>query len=217
MRNMKKDMGGSAAVFGIFVNSVLSNRNLHVTAYLAIAENMVSSNSARPGDVYVARNGIAVEIDNTDAEGRLVLADALTYASEEKPDLLVDIATLTGAARVALGTQVDFCMTNNLELADPILKASIETGDWVWRQPRVEIYNSGLDSRVANIENTGGRFGGAITAGMFLEKFHESKIWLHIDTWMWTDKPNMLSKEVGATPKVVRFINELLNQISNGN
>ena len=102
MRNMKKDMGGSAAVFGSFMLSVLRETNVEITAYLAVAENSVSSNAARPGDVYVAKNGISVEIDNTDAEGRLVLADALTYASEENPEYLIDIATLTGAARVSL-------------------------------------------------------------------------------------------------------------------
>lgn len=214
MRHMKKDMGGSAAVLGSFALSVLNGYENSITAYLAIAENMISASSARPGDVYVALNGKSVEIDNTDAEGRLVLADALTYASKEGSDVLIDIATLTGAARVSLGTQVDVCLSNNLELSEQIHKASIETGDWVWRQPRVEPYYSALDSKVASMENTGGRFGGAITAGMFLERFHNSKNWIHIDTWMWAEKPTTFTKEAGACPKIVTFMEELLENIA---
>ena len=213
MRNMKKDMGGSASVFGTYILSVLSGVKYNMDIYLAVAENSVSSNAARPGDVYVAKNGIAVEIDNTDAEGRLVMADALCYANETDPDYLFDIATLTGAARISLGTQVDVCLTNNENLAELIHKSSIETGDWLWRQPRPATYESSLDSKVANTENTGSRFGGAITAGMFLEKFHTSSNWMHIDTWMWSDKPNMFAKEAGATPKVVCFMAEFLDKL----
>lgn len=213
MRHMKKDMGGSASVYGSFLLAVLLERNIEIDAYLAIAENVVSSNSARPGDVYVALNGKSVEIDNTDAEGRLVLADAVTYASREKRDYMFDFATLTGAARIALGSQVDACLCNDKELAELIDSASLETGDWVWRQPRVANYKSYLDSKIANMENTGGRFAGAITAGMFIEQFHDSKRWAHIDTWMWADKPTFLTKEPGPTPKLLCFFSKLLDLI----
>lgn len=217
MRHMKKDMGGSAAVFGSFLLAVTNKVNLQIDAYLAVAENMISSNAMRPGDVYVALNGKSVEIDNTDAEGRLVLADALTYASRQNPDVLIDVATLTGAARVALGTQVDACVTNSGALSALIDQSSAKTGDWVWRQPYVKTYESQLDSKVASYENTGGRFGGAITAAMFLSKFHDSKNWIHLDTWMWSDRSNMLAKEAGATPKTILFMEELLKNIENAN
>lgn len=214
MRDMKKDMGGSAAVYGTFLHAVLNEAPINIDAYLSVAENMVAGNAFRPGDVYVALNGTSVEIDNTDAEGRLVLADALTYADREKPDFLIDVATLTGAARISLGTQIDFCVTNNKKLAEELDLASVETGDWAWRQPLVKSYKSSLDSKVATMENGGSRFGGAITAALFLDTFHENKNWLHIDTWMWSEKPNFLTKESGATPKTILLLSKIIERIA---
>ncbi|NBO38316.1 leucyl aminopeptidase family protein [bacterium] len=207
MRNMKKDMGGAAAALGVFLAIARLGLPVRVSCYLALAENMVSGRSMRPGDVYKAKNGLTVEIDNTDAEGRLVLADALCYAAAEKPDWLVDLATLTGAARTAFGPSVDalFCSDSNIE------KMLVDTGrllgDWVWPMPFVDEYESWLESNVADLSNSASSgHGGAITAAAFLKKFVGACNWTHIDTYMWADKPTDLTQEAGGTAKCVRLL-----------
>lgn len=207
MRNMKKDMGGSAAALGIFLAVVRLGLPVRVSCYLALAENMVSGRSMRPGDVYRAKNGVTVEIDNTDAEGRLVLADALCYASAEKPDWIIDLATLTGAARTALGPSVDALFCTNPDLEKLLVDTGRLLGDWVWPLPFVEDYEGWLDSNVAEMTNsaTSGH-GGAITAAQFLRKFVGQSNWSHVDTYMWADKPTDLTQEPGATAKCVRLM-----------
>lgn len=215
MRNMKKDMGGSAAAAGVFFAAARLQIPLKITCYLALAENMISGAAMRPGDVYCARNGLSVEIDNTDAEGRLVLADALCYAQDEKPDWTIDLATLTGAARVALGPWVDGLFGNNCKLNDLIKESSAETGDWVWQLPLVDDYEPMFDSSVAHMTNSAvGGHAGAITAALFLRKFAGQMPWTHIDTYMWTDKPQDLVAEPGGTSKCVRLIVHALSQFA---
>lgn len=208
MRIMKKDMGGSAAAWGVFLACARLNLPVRLTCYLALAENMISGNAMRPGDVYTAHNGLNVEIDNTDAEGRLVLADALSIACEEKPDWLIDFATLTGAARVSLGTMVDTLFSNHSEAQQLLYKMGVETGDWVWPAPLPSDYDTYLDSGVADcINSSASGFAGSIIAALFLQKFITVPRWSHIDTYMWCDKSNGLWHEGGApTGKCVRLV-----------
>lgn len=208
MRIMKKDMGGSAAALGSFLSCVSLNSNSRLTCYLALAENMVSGSAMRPGDVYTSHNGLSVEIDNTDAEGRLVLGDALSMACQEKPDWIIDLATLTGAARVATGSFMDCLFGNDAQTTNLLYDMGIQTGDWVWKMPLPSDYNSYFTSPIADMMNSGSSpFAGSITAALFLEKFITVKRWNHIDTYMWCDKPNGLWQEAnGPTAKCVRLI-----------
>ncbi len=216
MRNMKKDMGGAAASLGVFLAIARLGLPVRVSCYLALAENMVSGRSMRPGDVYKAKNGVTVEIDNTDAEGRLVLADALCYAVAEKPDWVIDLATLTGAARVALGPSVDALFCTESETEKLLVETGRMLGDWVWPLPFVEDYETWLDSNVADMSNsaTSGH-GGAITAAQFLRKFIGQSNWTHIDTYMWADKPTDLTQEAGATAKCVRLMTHAIGLWAN--
>jgi leucyl aminopeptidase len=207
MRLMKKDMGGAAAAFGGFLALALSDYSGDLTLWLPLAENAISSDSYRPGDVYKALNGKLVEIDNTDAEGRLILADALVYASREKPQMIIDIATLTGAARVSLGPEVDSAFCNRKDFAQLIKEASITTGDWAWPMPRVPQYKGYFEtSSVGDMENGGGKFAGAIVGAQFLEHFVDGIPWIHIDSYMWAEKATLMAREAGANPKMVRFL-----------
>lgn len=207
MRNMKKDMGGSAAALGVFLAVARLGLPVRMTCYLALAENMLSGRSMRPGDVYKSRQGLTVEIDNTDAEGRLVLADALSYAASEKPDWLIDIATLTGAARVALGPSVDSLFCTDKAMEDLLVESGVLLGDWVWPLPFVEPYEPWLESSVADIVNSAASgHGGAITAALFLKKFVGECNWTHIDSYMWSDRPTEITQEAGATAKCVRLL-----------
>ena len=159
---------------------------------IAAAENSISGNAFRPGDVIKSRKGITVEIDNTDAEGRLVLADALTKAVEDKPLFLVDFATLTGAARTALGPDLPAMFSNQDGVADGLLSASKAVHDPLWRMPLWAPYSEMLDSDIADTANSGGSFAGAVTAALFMQKFIPDDIaWVHLDTFAWrpTSKP----------------------------
>ena len=214
MRLMKKDMGGSAAVLGSFLALAISGYQQKVTLWLPLAENSISSDSFRPGDVYKALNGKLVEIDNTDAEGRLILADALVYAAREVPKVIVDVATLTGAARVALGPEVDSAFTNRREFGPLIQQASLQTGDWVWPMPRVPQYKSYFESsQIADMENGGGKFAGAVVGALFLEHFVGDLPWIHIDSYMWAEKPTLMARESGPNPKMVRFLCKLMETL----
>ncbi len=193
MRWMKKDMGGAAhaiALAGLVMGAKLPVR---LTLLVPAVENAVSGNAMRPGEVITTRAGITVEVDNTDAEGRLVLCDALAYASEQKPELIVDFATLTGAARVALGPDLPALFSNREELADAVLAAGRRTADPLWRLPLWRPYRKMLDSYLADMANAGAsRHAGAITAALYLERFvPESQAWMHLDTYAWndTDRP----------------------------
>jgi leucyl aminopeptidase len=190
---MKKDMGGAAhalALAGLVMGSGLKVR-LHLL--VPAVENAISSNAFRPGDVLKSRKGLTVEIGNTDAEGRLILGDALTRASEENPELIVDFATLTGAARVALGPDLPALMARRDETADALLAAGKEHDDACWRLPMPEAYAEWLKSDIADTNNAhGNAFAGASVAGLFLDKFVGKDIdWIHLDTFAWrpTAKP----------------------------
>jgi leucyl aminopeptidase len=173
-------------------------------------ENSISGTSFRPRDVYISRKGISVEIGNTDAEGRLILADALTLADEDKPALIIDFATLTGAARIALGPEVAPFFTDDDALADELVRAGAAENDPLWRMPLWRPYETMLDSKVADLNNvaTGGQ-GGAITAALFLRRFVTTKSWLHFDIFAWTPtaKPG---RPEGAECQTARALYALL-------
>ena len=189
MRWMKKDMGGAAhaiALAGLIMQAKLPVR---LTLLVSAVENAVSGNAIRPGDIITTRSGITVEIDNTDAEGRLVLCDALTYGAEQKPDLMLNFATLTGAARVALGPDLPALFANNDALSADMVAASRAVNDPVWPMPLWAPYRRLLDSHVADLVNSApSRHAGAITAALYLERFVPSTVpWMHLDTYAWND------------------------------
>jgi leucyl aminopeptidase len=181
MMQMKLDMSGAAAVIAAMYGIAKLELPYEVHAISAAAENMVSGRAYRLGDVFRASNGKTVEINNTDAEGRLTLADALVYAAKLEPDLVIDFATLTGACVVALGPHICGVMTRDDELANRWLAAGELAGEDMWRLPLPKPLMSQLDSKIADMRNTGERYGGALTAGLFLEQFAEGKRWMHVD------------------------------------
>lgn len=189
---MKYDMGGSAAVLGAAkALGAIKPDGLEIHFIVAACENMINGSAVHPGDVIKASNGKTIEINNTDAEGRLTLADALTYASNLKPDSIIDLATLTGAIVVALGNDVAGFWTNNNMLAEDLKTASSQAGEALWQMPLQKSYKDGLKSHIADMKNTGPRAGGSITAALFLEEFFDRNIkWAHIDIagTCWTDK-----------------------------
>jgi leucyl aminopeptidase len=189
MRWMKKDMGGAAhaiALAGLIMQAKLPVR---LTLLVPAVENAISGSAYRPGEVITTRAGITVEVDNTDAEGRLVLCDAIAYAVEDKPDLIVDFATLTGAARVSLGPDLPALFTNRDDLAAQATDAGVREQDQLWRMPLWAPYLSMLESRIADTVNAGAsRWAGAITAALFLQRFvPDSTPWMHLDTYAWND------------------------------
>lgn len=189
MRWMKKDMGGAAhaiALAGLIMQAKLPVR---LTLLVPAVENAVAGNAMRPGDVIATRAGLTVEVDNTDAEGRLVLCDALAYAAEQQPGLIVDFATLTGAARVALGPDLPGLFCNDDALAQEALAASRKVADPLWPLPLWRPYRRMLDSYLADFANAGAsRHAGAITAALYLERFVPAGMaWLHLDTYAWND------------------------------
>jgi leucyl aminopeptidase len=197
METMKCDMSGAAAV--IAAMSALRDLGVKtpVTGYVPLVENMPSGHAIRPGDVLRIRNGKTVEVLNTDAEGRLILADALSLASEDKPAAVVDLATLTGACVVALGEKIAGLMGNDDAWIDQVRGAADRAGERVWPLPLPPDYRKGIDSPVADIKNVGPREGGAITAGLFLQEFVDGVPWAHLDI----AGPAFLSGDDGYLPK----------------
>jgi leucyl aminopeptidase len=192
MRLMKKDMGGAAHALALAELIMAAHLPVRLHMLVAAAENSISGNAMRPGDIVKSRKGITVEIDNTDAEGRLVLADALTKAVEDAPELIIDFATLTGAARVALGPDLPAMFSNDDETADALIAASKAQADPLWRMPLWAPYMELLDSDIADMTNSGGAFAGAVTAALFMQKFVPDDVpWVHLDTFAWrpTNKP----------------------------
>lgn len=182
MLTMKDDMSGAACVLGI-MNAIKSfNPQVEVHGIIAACENMPGCAAYKPGDILTAKNKKTIEVDNTDAEGRLTLADALCYASELGVEEIIDIATLTGACLVALGTQAAGIMGNNQDLIDKLIKIGEQNGERLWQLPMYEEYKEGLKSDVADMRNTGSRYGGASAAGIFLKEFVKDEIpWVHLD------------------------------------
>jgi len=189
MRWMKKDMGGAAHAIALAELILRAQLPLRLTLLIPAVENAVAGNALRPGEVIRTRAGITVEIDNTDAEGRLVLCDALAYAAESKPDLIIDFATLTGAARVALGPDLPALFSNREELAHKTLACGRSEQDPLWHMPLWAPYRSLIDSRIADLANAGpSKHAGAITAALYLERFVPQTIpWMHLDVYAWND------------------------------
>lgn len=208
MRLMKKDMGGSSSVVGLAYWACHSGIKKNLDFYIALAENSVSANSMRPGDVLTARNGMAVEIHHTDAEGRLALADVLDVAvtQKEKPRCVVDVATLTGAMKVALGPEVGGIFGNHQPLIDGIYNSSLLSGDLMWPMPLIANYRSKLNSTFADIQNCSEGFGGAVTAALFLESFVRKTPWIHLDIYAWSDTPKGALQEVGGSGQAIQCL-----------
>ncbi|MEZ0259488.1 MAG: M17 family metallopeptidase [Alphaproteobacteria bacterium] len=186
MALMKKDMGGAAHVLGLAQMIMAENLPVRLRVLIPAVENSMDGNSFRPSDVIKTRKGISVEIGDTDAEGRLVLCDALAEACSEKPDLLIDFATLTGAARVALGPDLPAMFSNDKKVARELLDSADEVQDPLWQLPLWQPYKEMLNSKIADTNNVGGSFAGAITAALYLEKFVDKEVpWVHIDTYAW--------------------------------
>ena len=182
MDTMKSDMGGAAAVIGAM--SIIAKRNLkiNVVAVVAACENLINGSAYKPGEIIGSMAGKTIEVLNTDAEGRLTLADAMHYVIEnEKATEVIDVATLTGAALVALGETTTAVVTNNSEFYQELKEASEYTGEKVWQLPAFDDYRKLIKSDIADLKNIGGRFAGTITAGLFIEEFVQNKPWLHLD------------------------------------
>jgi leucyl aminopeptidase len=209
---MKKDMGGAANVLALALMVMDAKLKVRLRVLIPAVENAVAGNAFRPLDVFPSRKGITVEIGNTDAEGRLVLADALALADEEKPDLLIDLGTLTGAARVALGPDLPPFYTDDEALAQELAMCAKRENDPLWRLPLWPPYDSWLDSKVANVNNApSGTFAGSITCALFLQRFVEAaKSWLHVDIYGWTPSAKPARPE-GGECQAARAIYKLLS------
>ena len=187
MRLMKKDMGGAAHVLGLANMIMAANLPIYLRVLIPAVENVVAANAYRPGDVITMRDGTTVEIENTDAEGRLILADALSYACEDQPELIIDFATLTGAARVAVGTEIAALFCNDDRLSQSITQLGNEIQDYIWPLPLHTPYQSLINSYLADIVNSSSSgYAGAITAALFLQRFiHSNTRWMHFDLMAW--------------------------------
>ena len=182
MEDMKGDMGGAACVVGLMHALAARKAKVNAVGAIGLVENMPDGNAQRPGDIVTSMSGQTIEIINTDAEGRLVLADVLWYVAKKfKPKFMVDLATLTGAIMVALGTEHAGLFSNNDELAERLSKVGLETGEKVWRMPLGPEYDKQIDSQFADMKNTGTRNGGSITAAQFLQRFVDDTPWAHLD------------------------------------
>jgi leucyl aminopeptidase len=210
---MKKDMGGAANVLALAQMVMEAKLKLRLRVLIPAVENAVAGNAFRPLDIFPSRKGLSVEIGNTDAEGRLVLADALAYADEEEPDLLIDMGTLTGAARVALGPDLPPFYTNDEALAQDVTRCAREENDPLWRMPLWPPYDAWLDSKIANLNNApSGGFAGSITCALFLQRFVErARSWLHLDIYAWTPTAKPARPE-GGECQAARAIFKLLGE-----
>ena len=181
MLTMRDDMSGAACVLGVMSALAKLKPELEVHGIIAACENMPGNNAYKPGDILTAKNGKTIEVDNTDAEGRLTLADALCYASELGVDEVIDIATLTGACMVALGTVASGIMGNDEDMIARLIHTAKESGERFWELPMYPEYMDSLKSDIADMKNTGSRNGGASAAGVFLQEFVSGPKWCHID------------------------------------
>lgn len=213
MKMMKKDMGGAAHVLGLAKLIMQLKLPVQLRVLVAAVENSISDNAMRPLDVIPSRKGITVEVGNTDAEGRLILADALWEACSESPDLLIDCATLTGAARVALGTELPAFFCSQTELAAALLKIGQQVDDPLWQLPLHQPYRALLESKVADISNiSNGSYGGAITAALFLQEFVTPQTpWIHVDLMAWNLR-SLPGRPEGGEAMGLRSLFELIRQ-----
>jgi leucyl aminopeptidase len=217
MESMKWDMGGAGAVAGAMLAIASRKAAANVVGLCGLVENMPSGTAQRPGDVVTSMSGQTVEVINTDAEGRLVLGDVMTYAQREfKPKRMVDLATLTGAMVISLGHEHGGLFSNNDALAGELIAAGQETGDKLWRLPLAEAYDRLIDSPIADIKNVGPREAGAITAAQFLQRFVEEGVeWAHLDIagTVWSDKPGT-TFDKGATGYGVRLLDRWVEMVA---
>jgi leucyl aminopeptidase len=213
MLTMKKDMGGAATVLAVAGMVMGAHLNLHLRVLIPAVENAVSGTAMRPGDVFTSRKGLTVEIGNTDAEGRLILADALADADDRKPDLLIDIATLTGAARAATGMELPPFFTDDEALAGDLTRIGAGLQDPLWRLPLWRGYEDTISSRVADLNNNPAyNYAGAITAALFLNRFVEkTKSWVHLDVPAWIDRAKP-GRPVGGEANGARALYALLKE-----
>ncbi|MCM2473671.1 leucyl aminopeptidase family protein [Rhizobium sp. CG5] len=204
---MKKDMGGAANVLGLALMIMDAKLKVDLRVIVPAVENSIAGNAFRPGDVYRSRKGLTVQIDNTDAEGRLILADALSYADEDQPDLLIDMATLTGAARVALGPDLPPFFTNDDHFALDLAEASLEVDDPLWRLPLHMGYDRLIRSQIADLTNApAGGMAGAITAALFLKRFvMKTPTWAHFDIYGWASAERPHS-QIGGEAQGIRAL-----------
>lgn len=207
MDEMKYDMCGAASVYGVMRMAAELQLPLNIVGVLAGCENMPGGRAYRPGDVLTTMNGQTVEVLNTDAEGRLVLCDVLTYVERFEPDVVIDVATLTGACVIALGHHLTGLMANHNPLASELISASEQAGDRAWRLPMMDEFQDQLDSNFADMANIGGRPGGAITAACFLSRFTRKYSWAHLDIagTAWRS-----GKAKGATGRPVAMLSQFL-------
>ncbi|MDF0542330.1 leucyl aminopeptidase [Sphingobium sp. H39-3-25] len=213
MEDMKWDMGGAGAVAGAIKALATRKAKAHVVGICGLVENMPDGNAQRPGDIVTSMSGQTIEVINTDAEGRLVLCDAVTWAQKTyKPQVMIDLATLTGAMMVALGDQHAGLFSNDDGLADDLLAAGKTVGDLLWRFPLSEAYNKLIDSPIADMKNVGPRFAGSITAAQFIKRYVDEGVkWAHLDIagMVWADKPGA-TWDKGATGYGVRLLDQLV-------
>lgn len=207
MALMKKDMGGAASALSFALLAMSTDLPIRLRVLIPAADNSISGNAFRPGDVLPSRNGMTVEVGNTDAEGRLVLADAISYACEEAPDYLVTIATLTGAARVALGPDLPPLYTDDDKLAERLIASAREVGDPLWRMPFWPSYDKWLKSAVADVSHIAeGSFAGSIVAALFLKRFvREAKRFAHLDIFAWVPQEQP-GRPKGGEPQAARAL-----------
>lgn len=216
MATMKLDMAGAAAVLGVFSKITELEPKAEIHGIIAATENMPGPKAYKPGDIVRAMNGKTIEIGHTDAEGRVTLADSLSYAANLKPDFIIDLATLTGACMVALGEEVTGLMSNSKKLTEKIFLASKESGEKIWELPLVPEYRDIIKGMHADVRNSGGtRYGGAITAGLFLEEFVSGIPWAHLDIAgpAWAERETIPYMPLGGTGYGVRTLIELLKKI----
>ncbi len=213
MRQMKKDMGGAAHALGLAALVMSLRLQVRLKLLVPAVENAIAGNAYRPGDVFKTRSGLHIEIGNTDAEGRVILCDTLAYAAESEPDLLIDMATLTGAARVALGGQLPALFCRDMAQARALVDRSLALHDPLWHLPLWQDYHPGIESDIADIVNTGrGPQAGAINAALFLADFvPESLNWLHIDLYAWNDASRP-GRPAGGEAQTLRTLIDWLQQ-----
>ena len=212
MRWMKKDMGGGAHALGLARLVMAEKLPVYLHMLIPAVENSISGNAYRPGDVIATRKGLSVEIGNTDAEGRVILSDALAFAAESNPEIIIDFATLTGAARVALGPELPATFCNNETWMTALSSASEKTRDPLWRMPLWQPYNAMIEPAIADLVNTGGPQAGAVTAALFLEHFIPGgQAWIHIDLFAWNPKSRPGRPE-GGEAQTLRATLEMLRK-----
>ena len=214
METMKTDMAGAATAWGIIALVAKQGLDIGLKVYTPIVENMPSGSAIRPGDILHMRNGKTIEVINTDAEGRLIMADALAFASESKPDIICDVATLTGAAYVALGVEIGAVFSNNKVTLDSFLNSNNDGFENYHSLPLEQSYKSQIKSSVADMKNSGGRFGGAITAALLLEEFVDELDWIHLDIAgpARSRSSNSIYPEGGTGFGVLGYFNFLANE-----